>query len=353
MKILHFITNTELGGAQRICSDLCNAAVQNNNEVIVVSMKGGPFWESLSADITSIQLPYLRKEINPLFDLITLVSFNRVLRKFNPDVVHLHSSKAGIIGRTAGLGLKIKIVYTVHGFDSIRIKHRIFLPFERFFQNFCSAIIPVSEYDKINLIHERITKNLIVIKNGCKLPINKELAIFCDNRKVIMSIARIAYPKRLDLFLEAAASQTMREYYFIWIGASDNIDLSNITVPNNVLLAGGLPDASSYIHYCSVFMLLSDFEGLPVTIIEAMAAGKPIIASNVGGISELVDSTNGVLVNNTASDIINSVSNLLSNDQTLLSLGKKSQEKYNKYYTNSIMWNSYNKVYQNLIRDEN
>jgi len=205
------------------------------------------------------------------------------MKEFKPDILHLHSSKAGVLGRLVGMFFKTKIVYTVHGFDSIRKKYNYFLPLERLLQKHCDAIIPVSFYDKKNLEKERITKNLTVIQNGCMENTNKTTHPYLEslknsNQKIIMTIARIADPKRLDLFLSIAKKFENDDYKFVWIGGSTTKTLEEIhslyDVPKNAFLAGDIPNASSLIHLCDIFILLSDFEGLPITIIEAMSKKK-------------------------------------------------------------------------------
>jgi glycogen synthase len=97
-------------------------------------------------------------------DVLTLLCFWKLYLQYKPDIIHLHSSKAGILGRLAFP--KSKIVYTVHGFDSIRLAYRKFLPLERFLQRRCKAIVGVSHYDENNLKDEHITHNIVCVYNG-------------------------------------------------------------------------------------------------------------------------------------------------------------------------------------------
>ena len=203
MKILHIITNTELGGAQRVCIDLCNTACVEGHSVAVASMAGGYLWEQLIPNVRQYQLKHMVKPIHPTQDCKVLFEINRVLREYKPDIIHLHSSKAGVLGRIASFFHPHRIVYTVHGFDSIRLKYRIFLPLEKILQFFSGAIVGVSQYDKNNLYSEKITKNVHVIHNGIRTQetsLAENFPVEMVDKKIVLTIARISPQKKFSYF---------------------------------------------------------------------------------------------------------------------------------------------------------
>jgi hypothetical protein len=118
----------------------------------------------LDSKVKYFKLNSLVRKISPVNEFRTLFSFNQLYRQYKPDIIHLHSSKAGILGRVAFP--KNKIVYTVHGFDSIRLAYRKYLPVERFLQDRCKAIVAVSRYDEDNLKNEHIIQNIKRVYNG-------------------------------------------------------------------------------------------------------------------------------------------------------------------------------------------
>ena len=104
-------------------------------------------------------------------------------------------------------------------------------------------------------------------------------------------------PKRFDIFLEMAT--LLPQYAFIWIGNQEKM----MNLPNNVFCLGNIANAGIYNTQVDLFVLPSDYEGLPIVIIEAMSCGKPIVSSNVGGIGEIVyNGENGYVVNNNSID---------------------------------------------------
>lgn len=353
MKILHIITSTELGGAQKVCIDLCKSAADDDNIVAVASMLDGYLWKQLPSNVIQCQLRHMVKPLSLFNDVWVLFELRRVVRTFAPDIIHLHSSKAGVLGRLVSIFSSKRIVYTVHGFDSIRLQHRFFLPFEKVLQYCCGAIVAVSKYDMNNLLKEKINRNVYVVHNGITMSscTNKQLSLDAKGRKVILTVARLAPPKNIELFLRVA--EALPECEFVWIGGADcGLDefRKMHCVPENVVFTGNIPNAGEYIGACDLFVLFSNYEGLPMTIIEAMAQSKAIVASNVGGVSELVDNSNGRLVNNDVQDAVNAISEIIGDQNLNEEMGSNSYEKFKESFTLQKMWNEYKRIYTSLLK---
>jgi glycosyltransferase involved in cell wall biosynthesis len=164
MKIFQIVTLSELGGAQSIVANLSNALAKKHEVIVIAGEGDGKMFQLLDKHIQTFKVNSLRRKISPLNDLLTVLTFCRLYLKYRPDIIHLHSSKAGILGRL--IFPKRKTIYTVHGFDSIRLAYRKYLPIERFLQNRCKAIVAVSRYDAENLKAENINHNVKCVYNG-------------------------------------------------------------------------------------------------------------------------------------------------------------------------------------------
>ena len=242
MKIFHVITRSSLGGAQSVVVNLANCQV-NDHEVYVISSADGDAWKALDERVNVIKISQLKREISPS-DFIVLLKLIYYRFKYKPDVVHLHSSKIGILGRIAFS--PFKTIYTVHGFDSIRIANRKFLFLEKILKHWGRYIVGVSKYDLNNLHSENIKKNVCAIYNGVKdysivKTADHQLAeLIAEKRKdfkfIIMTIARDDAPKLPELFEEVAKNNP--DYYFVWIGNSQQRKESN-----NLHWAGMIPEA--------------------------------------------------------------------------------------------------------------
>ncbi len=339
MKILQIITLSELGGAQSVVINLANE-LSKTNEVIVAAGEGdGKMWAMLNNNVKQEHCKHLKRALSPIDDLQTVFAFIKLYIKYKPDIIHLHSSKAGILGRIAFPSKKI--IYTVHGFDSIRLAHRKFLPIEKIMQKCCKAIVGVSLYDKEWMKKEGITRNVYTIYNGINQVTNDIPKLNLEsNRQKVLCIARISKQKKLDLFLETA--KLLPEYDFIWIGNQNEINEH----PQNVYFLGNIPNAAVYNRVTDLFMLPSNYEGLPMVIIEAMSCKRPVVASNVGGISEIVQNgETGYVVENNAKDFAERIKEILSNTDTYNRFSKNAYLRFQQDLTVEKMINEYLKLY--------
>lgn len=344
MRIMEIITLSELGGAQSVVANLANKLSQEDELIVVAGKQDGKLWDILSTDIKKITLKHLVRRISPLHDFLAYLSLVRLYFVYKPDVIHLHSSKAGLLGRLAFPSHKT--IYTVHGFDSIRVAYRKLLPVEKIMQYFCHSIVAVSKYDYHHLKEEGIKKNIRIIYNGIPEPSKTEEIMLQLPRKfakTIICIARIAKPKRLDIFLETA--KLLPQYAFVWIGNQQDFPIQS----DNVFFLGNIPHASTYCQAADLFMLPSDFEGLPMVIIEAMSYSKPIVASQVGGIQEIVkNGYNGYVVANTPQAFAEKITSVLSDSSLANSFGNNSHQIYEKELTATEMAKKYKNIYTDI-----
>lgn len=341
MKILHVITRSDLGGAQSVVINLANEMC-HTHDITVVAGEDGPMWNALDDKVTKIKVKDIVREVSILKDANAFFMLRKLYSSINPDVIHLHSSKIGVLGRL--VFPKSKTVYSIHGFDSIRVAHRKFLPLEKFLKNRCKAIVLASDYDKNNAINEGITKNLHVVYNGVHEPkVESEIKIEKLNnfKKVVMCVARISPQKRFDSFVEIA--KMLPEYAFVWIGA----DKIYQNLPLNIFCLQRSPNAKKFIQLADIFFLPTNYEGVPIVIIDALSYGKPVVASNVGGISEIVvNGTNGFVVDNDNVIFAEKLKYLLENEDVYKRFSEKSYQIFAQSLTIEEMVRNYLRIYE-------
>lgn len=341
MKILHVITRSDLGGAQSVVINLANSMCMEH-EIIVVAGEDGPMWEALNPKVRKIKIKEIIRSVSPIKDLKAFYKLKKLYTSIQPDVIHLHSSKIGVLGRLAFP--KEKIVYSVHGFDSIRLAYRKFLPLERLLKNRCKAIVLASNYDKQNIIREGIKDNLYIIYNGVSTP-KPETELFLEGidqyDKVVMCIARISPQKRFESYIEIA--KLLPQYAFVWIGAEKEY----IDLPNNVFCLQGIPNAKKYIQLADIFVLPTNYEGIPIVILDALSYGKPVISSDVGGISEIVlNNQNGYVLENENIIFAEKINYILGNDDIYKEFSRRSSEIFHSNLTIEKMIDSYLSIYK-------
>ena len=149
-------------------------------------------------------------------------------------------------------------------------------------------------------------------------------------------------------------ARNLPEYDFLWLGGDPEHPVSELPavydIPANAHLLGDVPNASRYISLCDLFVLFSNFEGLPMTIIEAMSQKKAVVASDVGGIYELVDDSNGRLIENDVDSACNAIKEILSDKETHSKMETASYKKFQKSFTLEKMWAGYKAIYEKLIK---
>jgi len=325
MKVLLVITLSELGGAQRVVYHIAAGLSPEQFEITVACAPGGELvrWlRELPQKVQVIEIPGLKRNISPLNDLKTFWKLYSLMKKKSFDIVHCHSSKAGVLGRLAArLAAVPKIFFTVHGWGINKYQSqpaRFFYTWaERLAGAVSTRVICVSESDLLKGRNLRLVAHdkLYVIYNGVTDSQKKGGALRGElNIKkediIIGTVARLAQQKD-PLFLLELAEWMIKHpkndlsevrIYFVFIGdgplkAECEKFVIRKGLDERVFLLGAREDAVELVRDFDVFALFSRWEGLPLTIIEAMLAGVPVVATDVGGVDELVvDGETGFLI---------------------------------------------------------
>ncbi|MEO1782572.1 hypothetical protein BAU18_002184 [Enterococcus diestrammenae] len=257
-----------------------------------------------------------------------------MLKKINPDILHLHSSKAGAIGRVASIGFtNVKVIFTAHGWsftDGVsKKKAAIYVRIERVLSRFTDKIICVSKYDYKIAQNSKIFSKTdgIVIYNGVfssedyKLP-SQYSNDYSKLKPNFIMIARFSeVQKRQDLLVEAAkvlVEEGEKNFQITFIGDGEKYEdtkklVTKYNLTSHVIFLGFKNDPEKYFKKGSILTLISDYEGLPISIIEGMCAGCPILATDVGGVDELVrDGLNGYLTSLNPVEIAKAMRTMIS-----------------------------------------
>ena len=316
-KILYVITKSNWGGAQRQVFDLATNLPEDKFETAVALGGGGLLKEKLDgAGIRTIAVETLGRDIKIFNDLISFFKIFQIIKKEKPDILHLHSSKVGFLGALIGrlLGIK-KIIYTVHGWMFLEKQPQWWTITMRFFSWLTILLthktIAVSENDKNASADFIGVKNKItVIPNGINtinfleksearkkiLPNQKTL----DGEFWFGTIAELHKNKGLNFAIEALDKNLPAVLVIVGEGEErKNLErlILERELQEKVFLVGQIDNTATLLKAFDVFLLPSTKEGMPYSILEAGAAGRPVIASNVGGLPEIItDMESGILV---------------------------------------------------------
>lgn len=304
-RIAYLITNSETGGAQTHVADLLRA-MRGQADVTLLAGGDGPLFDlARELGIPSVQLVTMDNALSPLKAVMALRELMAALRQAAPDILHTHSAKASALGRIAGRLLGIPVIYTVHGFAfkpaapwKQRFVGRIA---EWLLAPFTSHVICVSEAEgtmarSLPIGADRVT----VIPNG--IADSAARADAARPVQCVMTVMRLAAPKRADTLIHAFAAARLPDCELVIAGdgpqRSDLEQLAHLLAPGRVRFAGSVGNVPDLLAGAHIFVLASDHEGFPISILEAMRAGLPVIATDLPGIREQLGGGQcGVLVN--------------------------------------------------------
>jgi glycosyltransferase involved in cell wall biosynthesis/uncharacterized membrane protein len=305
-RLMFVITLAEYGGAQTYLS-LLLPAVANRFDVTVAAHGPGPLEDAARvAGVRFVPLKHVRRAIAPIHDVLGLVELIRLFRRERPDIVHANSSKAGVLGRLAAFvaGVPIRI-FTVHGWAFAAYEGfagRLYLWADRVVRPLTTLVICVSHRERELGLRTRACacERSAVVHNAVDLRTFRVAATRGEPPQII-SVGRFAYPKDHVTLVRAMAS-VESDFRAILVGEGpDQPALANevrrLGLAPNVELLGARSDVPELLAGADVFVLSSRSEGLPMSVLEAMAAGLPVVATDVGGVSELVlEEETGLLV---------------------------------------------------------
>jgi glycosyltransferase involved in cell wall biosynthesis len=353
-RVAYLITNSETGGAQAHVTDLLQALRDRVEPVLLAGGNGPLFTAAHSMGVDTIPLTRLDNALSPVRAIAALWQLVRALQSAKPDLIHAHSAKAGILGRLSGALLGIPVIYTVHGFafkPAAPVRQRIVArACEWLLAPFTAQMICVANAERALAATLPISASRIsVIHNG--IPSSNALATPEAPVKRIVMVARLAPPKRGDLLIRAFASAALPDCELVVAGEGPRQSslqaLAASLAPGRVRFAGAVTDVPALLASAQIFALASDHEGFPISILEAMRAGLPTIASDLPGIREQFEGDAcGVLVPNNDVQAWASALTNVANDATLRkNLGQKAQTRWKQVFGIDSMADSTWQVY--------
>ena len=328
------------------------------------------YLELIAPDIPVIRIEGLGRSVKAKDDLLVLFRLIQEIREFRPDFIHTHTAKAGLLGRLAAILTfsNAKLVHTYHGhllhgyFSPLKTKFVIMI--ERFLAKRSKTLVSVGAQVRDDLIAAGIgtPAQYVVIPPGISLaPIpnhttsRASLGISPD-ATTITFLGRITSIKRPDRFAQVALQVAANnpKVHFLIVGSGDLADslkaqLSKINT--QVTFLGWRSDVENILSATDILLLTSDNEGIPLSLIQACQAGKPVVATNAGSVSDLVtDGVNGYLTDFTVEDFTLKLLDLLENPQKRLDFGKAGISITNTRFSRLVMQKQHREIYSHQIR---
>lgn len=366
IRVAYVITRSDtIGGVQMHVKDLVATLLAQGHEAKVFLGQEGVFTEVLrAAGVPYQSLHHLKRRISPLEDFKAVLELKGALSRYSPDLIACHSSKAGWLGRIAAKMVDIPVVFTAHCWAYTEgvppVRRAVYRWAERFAAPLASRIITVSDHDRQVAIRAGVARfdQLVTVRNGIRNAAPERQVRRLSQPVRLVTVARLDNQKNhADLF-KALAELRHANWVLDIIGdgplePSLRTMADSLGIDRQVNFLGLRKDVPRLLAGAQVFILASHWEGLPLSILEAMQAGLPVVATDVGGVSEaLVDRETGFLVScGDVSALKDRIAQLLEDEALRARMGQAGRRRYDQLFTLERMVGKTLAVYRSVLRE--
>jgi glycosyltransferase involved in cell wall biosynthesis len=369
LKILQVIGGGEIAGSKHQFLELCQEQIGRGHEVKIVCFIEG----ELSEDARNMGIPILVMPMANIIDWRVIPPLRRLIEKEGYQIVHTHGVRANFIGRIAARKTKAHIITTIYSFpkeDYKNILKRTFYPpVDRFTVKYAERLIVVSHglKDRLLSVHYAPEEKIRVIHCSINLKKAKASKTRDEMREELEippgvpacgMLARLVHVKNPFLLLDVAelVHTKIPEAMFFFVGDGPYLeilkkDAAKRGLQSVVRFTGYRKDPLEIVEALDVVVLTSISEGLPVTLLEAMALRKPVVATNVGGVPEVVqDGVTGFLVpSGNAPEFARALISLFKNPNLMKIMGEQGRKRVEENFSLSIMAEKTDNVYFEVL----
>ena len=347
MNVLFVISSSEIGGAQRWVKDQISMLKDADVNIFLVTNQEGWLTTGGSEKCTII----FESRISHFLSIFGLLNLIKIIKAQDIDLVIASSASAGVFSRLGSLITSRRVIYVSHGWSALYRKG-ILAPCYRLVETLLSRItdsilcVSQADYDdgikKLNIPIDRLE----LLSNKILLPSKHTYFTQSSlNKKIeLLTVCRLAYPKRVDLLINAVRGLDLNLTIVGDGPQRDQLQKSSVGI-ENINFLGAVDGFSAFNEY-DIFVLLSDSEGLPMSAIEAMGFGLPLLLSDVGGCQELVRFSNGFVVGDEINEIRTKLSEIIVN---LPEMSRRSVELFQASYDLESCSKVYIDYYQRVI----
>jgi len=367
-QIAYIINNLTVGGAEKLLLSTVKRLNKEKYDITVCPMfKENALLNDFQRTGVKVRClnMYNKRDIRGLFKLYQFFKSHKI------DIVHTHLLEADTFGRFAAIWAKVPIIITTtHSVDSWKLNNRRFRTKFRLFLNriadkHSNAIITVSDYIKNYLIeHEKTDpKKIHVIKNGIEIQKNKKPSIDKHKQETIVlgCVGRLFEEKGFGYLLRAFKKAQNQHPNLKLLIAGDGplrAELEKLAyelgVSSDTEFMGVLDDIPTFLNKLDIFVLSSIQEGIPLGLLEAMAAGKPIVATKVGGIPEVVDNgSDGILVAAAnVAELNEAIVSLIQDERKRKEMGRNARRKVVDFFNLDKAVRQLEDLYEKLLENQ-
>jgi glycosyltransferase involved in cell wall biosynthesis len=366
--VLQVIARMNLGGTSKYILKLSKEleAIGISSPIATGFVQEGEIEDPDLKRIKPIRIKHLGRKISPINDLKAMIELHKIILQVRPDIVHTHTFKAGFIARIQRnkieeiLGKKIRFLHTFHGhlFDDPEfrgLKALVISSIERYLSRKSDQLITVGENVKKDLESRGIkgkTKTIsippavIPLKLLSKESALNKFKVRDKNRTRVLWMARVTGVKNPLRLISIANSLPNIDFYLA--GGGDLLQEIKANAPKNLKVLGW-QEAKNILPIADIFLSTSENEGIPIALIEAQLAGIPVVATDVGSVSEvIINNKTGLLCSKSNTELIEAINKLAQNKSKRLKFGKSGKANALKLFSEKKLISTHKDLYLKL-----
>jgi len=362
MRVLHVIARLNVGGTARYITQLANELPKHGIETFVATgfVQGDEVEDPSAASIDVIRIPALGRSINPIKDHLARKQLEKIISQVKPDIIHTHTFKAGYITRMKKQS--VPVVHTFHGHllddpEFSGFKSKVIVEVERKLAKNSTTLVTVGRRVADELLGQRIGNRaqyvnippgVIALNVTPKAQALANLNLEDTGKLIVGWIARVTGVKNPMRALEVA--DAMPDAHFVMAGGGDLLDRVKAAAPSNVSVIGWA-EAADLFGASDIIISTSENEGMPVALIEAQLAGKPVVATDVGSVSEVIlNHETGIVTNKNAGSIALALESLILDKAKRDEMGRLAVARAQALFSVDRMINAHIELYRSIVK---
>ena len=360
MRVLHVIARMNVGGTATYLANLITG-LEKSGVTDLLAMGHVPSGEAEDSIVETLpirRVAHLSREISLGADRAALGELREIVREFKPDLIHSHTFKAGALMRLGSTS--VPIVHSFHGHhlydpEFEALKRSVLNLIERRFAKKTDVIITVGLKVRDELLavgigkpdqYRSIAPGIAPLEKRDSAKVRERLGIRATDL-VVMWLGRFTQVKRPDHVVEMAKS--FPNAIFVMAGGGELLDVNRNGAPSNLKFVG-FEDKNDMWAIADIGLCTSDSEGMPLSLIEAQMAGVPVVSTDVGSVSEIVeDGKTGFLASRETSDLVAKIAPLIESSELRLLMGMAAKKRAEELFSADVMVNAHLRVYQEVL----
>jgi glycosyltransferase involved in cell wall biosynthesis len=362
MRVLHVIARLNVGGTARYITQLANELPKHGIETFVATgfVQGAEVEDPSAQLIELIRVPAMGRSIRPIKDHLARKQLDKIIREVKPDIIHTHTFKAGYVIRMKKQS--IPVVHTFHGHllddpEFSGFKSKIIVELERKFAKSSAKLVTVGRRVADELLEQKIGQRaqfvnippgVVPVDVTPKAQALANLNLEDNGAPIVGWIARVTGVKNPMRALEVA--DALPDTRFVMAGGGDLLEQVKAAAPANVSVIGWA-DAADLFGAVDIVLSTSENEGMPVALIEAQLAGKPVVSTDVGSVSEVIlNHETGIVTNKNAGSIASALESLVIDKSKREEMGRLAIARAQALFSVDRMINAHIELYKSIMK---